>query len=96
MRNAMKTLKAGMPIVLIAVLASGCDPSVYRQSATPFPGYGNSVRQNSAVMIIDPQPASAANTQLDLDGRKAGLAIERYRQGKVIPPLELRTSDVLQ
>lgn len=91
----MKMLKAGLPIVLIAVLAGGCDPSVYKQSATPFPGYGNSVRQNSAVMIIDPQPASAANTQIDFDGRKAGLAIERYRQGKVIPPLELRTSDVL-
>jgi hypothetical protein len=84
-----------MPIVLIAVLAGGCDPTAYKQSATPFPGYGNSVRQNSAVMIIDPQPASAANTQLDFDGRKAGLAIERYRQGKVILPLELRTSDVL-
>jgi hypothetical protein len=84
-----------MPILLIAVLACGCDPTAYKQSATPFSGYGNSVRHNSAVMIIDPQPASAANTQLDLDGRKAGLAIERYRQGKVIPPLELRTSDVL-
>jgi len=48
------------------------------------------------VLIIDPQPVSAANTEIDFDGRKAGIAIERYREGKVIPPLELRTSDVLQ
>jgi hypothetical protein len=89
----MTILRAGMPMVLIAVLSGGC--GAYKQATTPFPGYGNSVRQNSAVMIIDPQPASAANTQIDFDGRKAGIAIERYREGKVIPPLELRTSEVL-
>lgn len=89
----MTILQAGVPLVLIAVLSGGCE--AYKQSTTPFPGYGNAVRQNSAVMIIDPQPASAANTQIDFDGRKAGIAIERYREGKVIPPLELRTSEVL-
>jgi hypothetical protein len=52
------------------------------------------VHQNLSVQIIDPQPASAANTNLDFDGRKADIAIERYRQGKVIPPVELKTSDV--
>jgi hypothetical protein len=90
----MKIFRAGMAMVLIAVLSAGCE--AYKQAATPFPGYGNAVRQNSAVMIIDPQPATAANTQIDFDGRKAGIAIERYREGKVIPPLELRTSDVLE
>jgi hypothetical protein len=69
---------------------------VYQGSATPFVGYGNSVHQNSAVMIIDPQPATAANVDLDLDGRKDALAIERYRVGQVIPPVELRTSEVLE
>ena len=88
----MTILRAGVPLVLIAVLSGGCE--AYKQSTTPFPGYGNSVRQNSAVMIIDPQPVSAANTEIDFDGRKAGLAIERYREGKVIPPLELRTSEI--
>ncbi|MGH6892689.1 MAG: hypothetical protein ACREEP_10555 [Dongiaceae bacterium] len=46
-------------------------------------------------MIVDPQPASAANTDIDFEGRRAGLAIERYRSGKVIQPIQLRTSDVL-
>jgi hypothetical protein len=45
-------------------------------------------------MIIDPQPATAANVDLDLDGRKAGIGIERYRLGVVTPPEELRTSEV--
>ena len=81
--------------LLSATLLSACAPSVYRDSTTPIPGYGNAVKQNAAVMIIDPQPASAANVNLDFDGRKDSIAIERYRTGTVIPPVELRTSDVL-
>ena len=82
-------------VVASASLLAACGPSVYRDSATPIPGYGNAVKQNAAVMIIDPQPASAANVDIDLDGRRAGIAIERYRTGTVIPPEEQRTTDVL-
>ena len=82
--------------LVTATLLAGCGPSVYRDSATPIPGYGNAVKENAAVMIIDPQPAAAANVNLDLDGRRAGIAIERYRTGTVIPPEEQRTTnDVL-
>ena len=82
--------------LVTATLLAGCGPSVYRDSATPIPGYGNAVKENAAVMIIDPQPAAASNVNLDLDGRRAGIAIERYRTGTVIPPEEQSTtSDVL-
>ena len=85
----------GIGLTAAALLLAACAPSVYQDSTTPTVGYGNAVRQNAAVMIIDPQPLSAANVNLDLDGRRAGIAIERYRTGTVIPPRELRTSDVL-
>jgi hypothetical protein len=78
-----------------ATLLAACAPNVYQDSTTPFAGYGNAVKQNAAVMIIDPQPVSAANVDIDFDGRRGGIAIERYRTGTVIPPEELRTSDVL-
>lgn len=78
-----------------ATLLAGCGPTVYRDSTTAIPGYGNAVKQNAAVQIIDPQPVSAANVNIDLDGRRAGIAIERYRTGTVIPPEELRTTDIL-
>lgn len=92
----MRTFQSGLSLALLAIAATACDATIYRDSATPVVGYGNSVRQNASVMIIDPQPPSAANTQIDFDGRRAGLAIERYREGKVIPPVELKTSTVLQ
>ena len=83
-------------VLASAILLAACAPNVYQDSLTEFPGYGNAVKQNSAVMIIDPQPATAANVNIDFDGRRAGIAIERYRTGTVIPPVELRTTDVLQ
>ena len=80
--------------LLAGMAVTACGPTVYQDSQTQFVGYGDSVRQNNAVMIIDPQPASAANVDLDFDGRKDAIAIERYRTGQVIPPDELKTSDV--
>lgn len=91
----MRSFPWAFGAALLAAALAACDPTIYRDSATPAPGYGNAVRQNNSVMIIDPQPATAANTNLDLDGRRAGIAIERYRNNKVIPPVRLRTSDVL-
>ena len=82
-------------VFVSAALLAACAPSVYQDSTTPIPGYGNAVKQNSAVMIIDPQPVSAANVDIDFDGRRGAIAIERYRTGTVIPPEEQRTTDVL-
>jgi hypothetical protein len=92
----MTRYRSVLALALAAIAATACEASIYRDSTTPVPGYGNSVQQNLSVMIVDPQPPTAANTEIDFDGRRAGLAIERYREGKVIPPVELRTSDVTQ
>lgn len=62
---------------------SACE---YRQSGTVVPGYGNAVSQNNAVMIVDPEPTSAANITIDMDGRRALLAIERYRNATPVEP----------
>jgi type IV pilus biogenesis protein CpaD/CtpE len=95
MRQAMTHLRSGLSLAFLALVATACDATIYRDSGTPAINHGNAVQQNMAVMIVDPQPATAANTEIDFDGRRAGLAIERYREGKVIPPHQMRTSDVL-
>ena len=92
----MGKIRTGLSLALMAIAVTACTPSMYSDSTTPAVGYGNAVRQNSSVMIVDPQPATAANTQIDFDGRRADLAIERYREGKVIPPVELKTSTALE
>ena len=91
----MRTTRTLPVLLLAAALCSACGPYAYRQSGTPVPGFGNSIRQNAAVHVVDPQPAGAANTMIDMDGRRALLAIERYRTDTVIEPTELSTTDVI-
>jgi hypothetical protein len=91
----MRIRRALPVLLLVGTLCSACGPHAYRQSGTPIPGFGNAIRQNAAVQIVDPQPAGAANTTIDMDGRRALLAIERYRTDTVIEPTELRTTEIV-
>jgi len=82
-------------ILAIVAGAAGLAGCASQDSNTEYPGFGDAVRQNNAVMIIDPNPAGAQVTDIDMDGARAGLAIDRYRTGKVIPPKTLSTVDSL-
>ena len=84
-----------LAIVAGAACLAGCAYPSYEDSNTQYPGFGDAVRQNNAVMIIDPNPAGAQVTDIDMDGARAGLAIDRYRTGKVIPPKPLSTVESL-
>ena len=75
----------------LALLLAGCT-SLPLQATDALPGYGSSVNQNAAVMIIDPQPARALDTALPLDGHRAEIAIIRYYTNQVVPPESLATS----
>lgn len=57
------------------------------------PDFGNAIRHNEAVQIIDPEPAPADVQAPTLDGRRAASAMARYQNGEV-RALEIeRTAD---
>jgi hypothetical protein len=85
---------AARAIAILAVVLlpiAGCT-SLPLQSTERQPGFGDSVNQNAAVMIIDPRPVRAEVTALDLDGHRVRLAILRYYTNTVIPPQTPTTS----
>ena len=55
-------------------------------------GFGDAVNQNAAVHILPPK--YAAVKELDMDGNRAGLAMQRYNTGNVIPPSAEGTSSI--
>lgn len=58
------------------------------------PSFGNSVRHNMSLHIINPVPEYSATQQIpELDGPRAAGAQDRYDTGKVIQPERLRTTD---
>lgn len=55
------------------------------------PEAGQSVRQNIAAQIANPNAPQGAGTQV-MDGERAGRAIDRYSKGQTIPPEDMDQS----
>jgi hypothetical protein len=61
---------------LTALLATAaCAPA-----EPPLPEFGNAVRHNMAVHIVNPDAGAQADPT-PMDGARAGVAIKRYRDG---------------
>lgn len=60
-----------------------------------YPGYGEATATNAAVMIIDPNPPGAQNTDIPYQGERAAVAYDRYRTDKVEEPIVEKTTSVL-
>lgn len=55
-------------------------------------GFGDAVNQNAAVHIMPPKYAAVKD--IDMNGNRAGLAMDRYKTGNVIPPSSEGTSSL--
>ena len=63
---------------LLAAMAGGaCAPT---PADTEVPSFGNAVRHNMALHILNPDVEASAEAPA-LDGARAGVAMERYRAG---------------
>jgi len=80
-------------VTLITVLvASGLVVACTPQE-TLHPTFGNSVRHNMSVHIINPAPTYGPEQQVPgLDGPRAAGGQTRYDEGEVIQPERLRTT----
>src|SRR5262245_60080217 len=49
-------------------------------------GAGDAVAANKVAHTIDPWPPHSAKTQIDMDGKRAGVATKRYETNTTLPP----------
>ena len=80
-------------VVLGLVVLTACETE---PRMTLSPDFGNSVRHNMAVHIINPPSLGKATTALPMDGVRALGAIDRYQKHEVIEPEEVKTTDIGQ
>ncbi len=86
MRFAMKLSTMLLPVILSWALA-GC------QDRQPLGrDFGNAVRHNMSVHIINPAPDYAGRKSPGLDGIRAADVLERYQKGRVIKPKAVSTT----
>lgn len=83
----------------LAVLSvGGCAESDLHQylghTDTLTVGAGNAQAVNRAIHEVDHWPETSRRTQIDLDGKRAALAVKRYQKNDSIEPKGLTKRDV--
>jgi hypothetical protein len=83
--------RAIVGLALLALVVAG----VALGGCTPIDGgLGETVRHNAALQTLDPDPQYAGDLYEGGSGERAALAQKRYREGKVIEPVQMRTTSI--
>jgi hypothetical protein len=83
--------------VLLGMTLAGCSEHVANnpyldRRETIAPLAGDALLANRVAETIDPWSPASANTNIAYSGEKMQTASERYRTGRVIPPVNATTS----
>ena len=89
----MKITRIITAVVIGSAVLAACETE---PRMTLSPDFGNSVRHNMAVHIINPPSLGKATTAVPMDGVRAFGAIDRYQKHEVIEPEEVKTTDIGQ
>lgn len=73
---------------------SACSDIYFDRRETVVPSAGDAMAVNRITQMVDPWPPASANRNIAFNGEKMQSAVERYRQGRVIPPVNATTSSV--
>jgi hypothetical protein len=79
-------------VSLLGVTLGGCNDLYYARRDTMSLVSGESMAANRATHTIDPWSPASGRRAIAYNGEKAQAASERYRTGRVIPPVSFTTS----
>jgi hypothetical protein len=94
MRKCVRLALTAAAIVAPAML-SGCyeDDYLARRDTVSL-GAGDAVAVNAVTHTIDPWSRNAKNTEINQEGERARVAVERYQLNKSIPPKGVNTTTI--
>jgi hypothetical protein len=75
-------------VLSLALLMSACGP--FERKASLNPTFGNAVRHNMNVQIVNPDAGAKPTEPSDQDGNRARDAYKRYSTGAVEEPKEVK------
>ena len=95
MLRRARTLAATFTIAAAGAVLSGCYDDTHLSNRDLITRQaGDAIAVNTAVQTIDPWPKEAKNKTLDVDGKRAEVAIKRYDKNNSVPPRGLNTTTV--
>lgn len=87
-------VRAAALVVAAGIGLSGCSDIYFDRRETVVPSAGDAIASNRVTQMVDPWPAASANRNIAFNGQRMQTAVERYRLGVVIPPVNATTSSI--
>jgi hypothetical protein len=87
-------IKARAALLAGGLMLAGCSDLYLDRRETIMPSAGDNIAINRAAQMVDPWPPASADKNIAFNGEVMQSAVERYRQGRVIPPTNATTSSV--
>ena len=87
--SVTKTIAAA---VLLGAMLGGCSDLYWDRRDTITLHSGEAMAANVVTETIDPWSAASGNRNIVYSGERAAVASERYRTGRIIPPVNATTS----
>jgi hypothetical protein len=78
--------------MLLGVTLGGCSDIYFDRRDTISLISGEAMAANRVTHTVDPWSSASGNRNIAYNGEKAAVAAERYRTGRVIPPVNTTTS----
>ncbi len=79
-------------VVLASTALAGCSEYYFDRRDGVSLASGEALAANRIAHAIDPWPPASANRNIAYSGDKMQVAAERYRTGRIIPPVNATTS----
>jgi len=76
----------------LATGLAGCSDIYVERREHIVPYAGDAMAANRVTHMVDPWPPASANRNIAFNGELMQHAVERYREGRVIPPVNATTS----
>jgi hypothetical protein len=93
--KALGAALVSLALPAAATLPALADPYDYRDRSDMITSSaGNASASNIATHTVNPWPRHAKNPKINIDGRRAGIAITRYQLNQSIPPKGLENAPV--
>jgi hypothetical protein len=79
-------------IALLGAVLGGCSEYYFDRRDTIALHSGETMAANRVTHVIDPWSPASGQRNIAYNGEKAAVASERYRTGRIIPPVNATTS----
>jgi hypothetical protein len=95
-QSRTRTGRSLAALVALGAALAGCSDIYYDRRETVALGADDHIAANRVVQMVDPWPRYVGDKNIAFNGQRMQAAVERYRNNRVIPPVNVTTTSMTQ